>query len=278
MSAAGTVLIIDDHEIVATSLTYVLAREGFDAHTAQVTDLDTIRDTALDHTPGVALLDLDLGDGPDARPLDGVDLVPPLCAQGWTVLVVTGTPDLDRVAAAIAAGAASWVVKGADLDELVTATVELAEGRGGLSDDERREMLERNRASQRKQTRTAGKLERLTAREREVLDQLTAGASANDIAQDSYTSIRTVRAHIRSILAKLEVTSQGAATAIAREHPARSHPIPASLWRRLRGLTDKGSTSRPARPTRPQRGDGPAGSPTSYGMSGPAGRHDCFSG
>lgn len=235
MSAAGTVLIIDDHELVASSLTYVLGRHGFDAHPVPVTDLNTVCDVALDHVPGVALLDLDLGNGSDGQALDGVDLVPPLRAQGWALLVVTGTPELDRVAAAVAAGATNWVVKGAELDELVTATIELAEGRGALSDDERREMLERHRLAQRAHGNSTAKLDRLSAKEHEVLDQLTAGASATDIARDSYTSIRTVRAHIRSILAKLDVNSQGAATAIARERPARSQPIPAGLWRRLRG-------------------------------------------
>lgn len=236
MTARGTVLVIDDHELFAASLTYVLADHGFDAHSVPITDLETVRDAAQEHSPGVVLLDLDLGSSPDGRPLDGVDLVIPLRTQGWSVLILTGTAELDRVAAAVAAGAAGWVVKGADLHELVAATTDLAEGRAVLSERARREMLERHRAAQRAGGKDAQRLSTLTAKEREVLDQLTAGASAAEIAEAGYTSIRTVRAHIRRILAKLEVNSQGAATAIARQHHPPAPPIPATVWRQLRGV------------------------------------------
>src|SRR5699024_8806291 len=107
-SGAGTVLVIDDQELVGTSLTYALASEGLDAHRVPVTSLRTVRQAAAEHVVGVALLDLELGTDATGAGLDGVELVGPLRAQGWTVLVVTGTAELDRVAAAVAAGAASW--------------------------------------------------------------------------------------------------------------------------------------------------------------------------
>jgi DNA-binding NarL/FixJ family response regulator len=235
--ATGTVLVIDDQELVAASLTYALRAKGLDAQRMSVADLDTVCAAALEHSPGVPLLDLDLGTDENGRSLDGVEFVAPLRAQGWAVLVVTGTTELDRVAAAVAAGASSWLVKGADLAELVNATAALAEGRGGLSESERRAMVERHREAQRTGGKTAERLSKLSTKEREVLERLTRGASPNAIAEETYTSIRTVRAHIRSILGKLEVNSQGADTAIAREHGTRPEPIPAGLWRRMRGLT-----------------------------------------
>lgn len=236
-TTTSTALVIDDHELVATSLTYALSAQGLEAHRAPVTGLREVREAALEHSPGVALLDLDLGADPDGHALDGVELIAPLRAQGWTVLVVTGTTDLDRVAAAFAAGAANWVVKGASIAELAAAATALAEGHGTLPDVERREMLERHRQAQRTTGRAAEKMSRLSAREREVLDRLAAGTSPAGIAQETCTSIHTVRAHIRSILAKLEVDSQGAAAAIARQHPPQRHSIPAGLWRRMRGHT-----------------------------------------
>lgn len=236
-NTTSTALVIDDHELVATSLTYALSAQGFDAHQVPVTSLDAVLDAALKHSPGVALLDLELGTTLEGQVLNGVELVAPLRTQGWTVLVVTGTTDLDQVAAAVAAGAANWVVKGAELAELVTAAVELADGRGRLSEPERREMTERHRRAQHTTGRTAEKLARLSAKERKVLAHLMAGESAADIAQHTYTSIRTVRAQIRSILTKLEVNSQGAATALARNHPTPRHSIPARLWRRMRNRT-----------------------------------------
>ncbi len=235
-TTTGTVLVIDDQELVAASLTYALSAQGLDAHRLPVTGAEAVADAALEHTPGVALLDLDLGTAADGRSLDGVELVAPLRAQGWAVLVVTGTTKLDRVAAAIAAGASNWVVKGAEIAELVAATAELAAGGGELPAAERHAMVQRHREAARSSRRAAERLGRLSAKEREVLDRLAAGATAAEIAEESYTSIRTVRAHIRGILAKLEVNSQGAAAAIARQHPPRPEPIPASLWRRMRRM------------------------------------------
>jgi DNA-binding NarL/FixJ family response regulator len=59
------------------------------------------------------------------------------------------------------------------------------------------------------------RLVRLTAHERSVLFQLTEGRSAAEIALKMAISLSTVRAHIRSILKKLEVNSQLAAVALA---------------------------------------------------------------
>lgn len=239
-SAADTVLVIDDQELVAVSLVYALSIHGLAAHRIAVTSIDAARDAALTYSPGVALLDLDLGIDDDGRRLDGVQLVAPLREHGWAVLVLTGTTELDRVAAAVTAGAANWIVKGADLTELVTATTELAAGRGALPEPQRRAMIDRHRQSQRNRQRTAEKFDKLSPKEHEVLDQLSAGASAADIAAGSWTSIRTVRAHIRNILAKLDVNSQGAATALAREHRNQATPIQPSRWRKLRGDTATG--------------------------------------
>lgn len=233
MTTAQTILVIDDHELLATTLTYALIGQGFDAHRVPVDDLETVRDTALLYSPGVALLDLNLGVDVDGRPLDGVELVTPLCAQGWSVLVVTGTDELDRVAAAVAAGAANWVVKGADLAELLTHITDLVEGRGRLAEPERRTMLEYHREVMRAHGKNTSRLGRLSATEHGVLDRLTGGSSAAEIAEETYTSIHTVRAHIRSILAKLDVGSQGAATAIARRHPEQRNSISARTWRQM---------------------------------------------
>ncbi|MFZ0667321.1 MAG: LuxR C-terminal-related transcriptional regulator [Acidimicrobiales bacterium] len=65
------------------------------------------------------------------------------------------------------------------------------------------------------------KLLLLTRSERRVLYHLTTGATAIEIAEKLVLSLATVRSHIRSILRKLEVSSQLAAVAIAQGHPAR---------------------------------------------------------
>jgi DNA-binding NarL/FixJ family response regulator len=201
------VLVIDDHAIVATSLVLALRAQGFPARRSQVTSEAVILAEAEHGERGLALLDMDLG-----LDVDGADLVVPLRAAGWQVLVVTGSSSRNRIAAAIVAGAIGWVSKTAPFEQLLQAAVNAAAGRSTLSEQERHELVELARGDQDRIRR----LDRLTAREREVLDRLAAGQRAAKVAEEFVVSVATVRSQIRSILAKLEVGSQLEAVALAR--------------------------------------------------------------
>jgi DNA-binding NarL/FixJ family response regulator len=201
------VLVIDDHAIVATSLVLALRAQGFPARRSQVTSEAVILAEVEHGERGLALLDMDLG-----LDVDGADLVVPLRAAGWQVLVVTGSSSRNRIAAAIVAGAIGWVPKTAPFEQLLQAAVTAAAGRSTLSEQERHELVELARGDQDRIRR----LDRLTAREREVLDRLAAGQRAAKVAEEFVVSVATVRSQIRSILAKLEVGSQLEAVALAR--------------------------------------------------------------
>ncbi|QUQ71198.1 LuxR family transcriptional regulator [Kutzneria sp. CA-103260] len=202
------VLVIDDHAIVATSLVLALRAQGIPAKRCPVTsEAAIIAEAQAGEERGIVLLDMDLG-----LDVDGADLVLPLKAMGWQVLVVTGSSSRNRIAAAVVAGAIGWVSKAAPFEELLQAAVAAAAGRSTLSERERRELVELNRGD-RDRTRL---LDRLTAREREVLDRLAAGQRAAKVAEEFVVSVATVRSQIRSILAKLEVGSQLEAVALAR--------------------------------------------------------------
>jgi len=240
-----TVLVIDDQQLVASTLAYSLRDHGLDAHYLLVTDLEAVETAALAYLPGVVLLDLDLGAGPGGEPMNGVDLIVPLRAQGWTVLVITGTTDLDRIAEAVAHGSANWVVKGANFPELLSAVVEMTAGRGHLSPGERTAFIKRYQEVMATRRKDAERLKTLSPREREVLGRLTEGATAGTIAAETHTSIRTVQTHIHRILTKLEVSSQLAATAIAFRQRSQPPPIRPSVWRKMRGLRRDADTQLP---------------------------------
>ncbi|GAA3433902.1 LuxR family transcriptional regulator [Kutzneria kofuensis] len=201
------VLVIDDHAIVATSLVLALRGQGIPARRCPVTSEAEIIAEAESGERGLALLDMDLG-----LDVDGADLVLPLKAAGWQVLVVTGSSSRNRIAAAVVAGAIGWVSKSAPFEQLVQAAAAAVNGRSMLSEQERRELYELHRGDQ-DRTRL---LDRLTVREREVLDRLAAGQRAAKVAEEFVVSVATVRSQIRSILAKLEVGSQLEAVALAR--------------------------------------------------------------
>ena len=202
------VLVIDDHAVVATSLVLALRAQGIRAKRCPVTSEDAIiAEAQSGEERGLVLLDMDLG-----LDVDGADLVLPLKALGWQVLVVTGSSSRHRIAAAVVAGAIGWVSKTAPFEQLVQAAAAAVAGRSNLSDQERRELVELHRGD-RDRDRL---LDRLTTREREVLDRLAAGHRAKKVAEEFVVSVATVRSQIRSILAKLEVGSQLEAVALAR--------------------------------------------------------------
>ena len=217
MTAAPCVLIVDDHALLGTTLAIALRGRGAEAHHCAGVTPEAVRESASNLTPGVALVDLDLGIGPAGDPVSGVDLVPALLAEGWRVLIMTGTAPEPQIAAALTAGAVGWIHKLAPFEELLQAVLNTAEDRPVISEAERRRLLRLHHLERRRfQVRRAG-FDQLTARERQVLAGLVAGKRAATIAEESVVSLATVRAQIRSILAKLGVSSQLEAVALVRE-------------------------------------------------------------
>ncbi|GAA3242801.1 response regulator transcription factor [Pseudonocardia petroleophila] len=206
-----TVLVVDDHELVATTLVLGLRAEGLDARTcAPVT-------ATAQEGPGLVLLDLDLGRDARGRRLDGVTLVEPLRARGWTVLVLSGTADRARVGAALAEGAVAAVPKAAPFPRLLAAVRAALAGGEAMSDARRRELVELHAQRSVERRALAARLGSLTPREREVLAHLAAGHRAQAVADTFVVSLATVRSQIRAILTKLGVSSQLEAVALYRK-------------------------------------------------------------
>lgn len=207
----ATVLVVDDHPLVAVALVTALQRQGLVTEQVPPDDPAALHRALGGSERGVLVLDLDLG---GAR--DGVELIPIAHRAEWTVLVFTGCTDRGRLASAIAGGAVGWVSKSQPFEE-VLAVIEAVAGGAEVFDAALRAELV---AEHRERTRERGHLDelwaRLTRREREVLDRLTDGRRATGIAEEFVVSVATVRTQIRSILAKLEVSSQLEAVALAR--------------------------------------------------------------
>jgi len=208
----ATVWIVDDHQLLSSALVIALGSRGLRAR-ALVPD-ELLAQLERPAPPGgLLLLDLDLGAG-----VDGAQLVRPLRRAGWRVLVITGTKDAVHIATAVAAGAAGWVSKTVPFDKLVTETVHAAQGRLLLSDAEYQRMREIADADRQAAESFTQRWNQLTPRERQILDCLVSGLRARAIAQRSTVSLATVRTQIRSILAKLAVSSQLEAVALVRQH------------------------------------------------------------
>jgi len=213
------ILIIDDHELFSTSLRMALRGHGFDAHQLPITNIAALRALVSQYEPGMAVLDLDLGQDAEGRWMNGVDLVEALCGKGWQVLVVSGSVDTPGVAAAIASGAVGSVPKSSSFHGLLDVVLAVAAGERLMTDAEHQEWLTRHEGYQAQERELSRRLGRLSAREREVLELLSEGHRAAEIAANFVVSMTTVRTQIRSLLAKLEVNSQLEAVALFRQAP-----------------------------------------------------------
>jgi DNA-binding NarL/FixJ family response regulator len=218
---SAPVLIVDDHELVGTSLLMSLRSEGLDAHLAGRGGVDTVLAAAGRLTPGLVLLDLDLGRDAQGQPIDGIRLVQPLGAVGWTVIILSGSSDHARIGSALDAGAMAWVSKNAPLPALLAAVRAAQEGRSTMADDRRERLIALSRQRGAERTELDAKLAKLSQREREVLAQLAQGRRAQAVADHFVVSLATVRTQIRAVLTKLEVSSQLEAAALYRRATGR---------------------------------------------------------
>jgi DNA-binding NarL/FixJ family response regulator len=206
----ATVLIVDDHQLLATALAVTLRRTGVDADTAAPAPFPELLATLNDAAPQIVLLDLDLGAYGDSTPL-----IAPLTRAGIRVVVVTGLDDRVRIAAALEQGAIGYRSKADGLDALVATVLAAHTGDEPLDAPTRVRLLEELRRARADRAEAFAPFTTLTEREQETLRCIARGRSVREIADDWVVSEATVRTHVRSVLAKLEVRSQLGAVALA---------------------------------------------------------------
>jgi len=208
------VLIIEDHALFAESLELALSLEGYDVRRLVLPDVGgsmaTLRSAALRVNARIALLDLDLG-----RFGDGMSLIAPLAQAGTNVVVVTASTDRGRWGACLRQGARKVVSKVAPLRDTLGTVRRLHLGLPVMTSDELESLLEAWRSQRMVNDDMRRRLELLTPREKQILAGLIEGHNVREIARLGVVSEATVRTQVKSILAKLEVSSQLAAISLA---------------------------------------------------------------
>lgn len=168
----------------------------------------------LDGTPAdVLLVDLRLSDG------SGIDVIR-AAAHRWpacNVMVSTTLTDERHVMHSIEAGAAGYLLKDRSPARLVDEIRSVASGGSPISPIIARQLLARLRSSSVQGVKPAATPDSpLSGREKEVLDLITKGFKAREIAALMQLSPFTVNTFVRRIYSKLNVTSRAEAIYEAR--------------------------------------------------------------
>jgi RNA polymerase sigma factor (sigma-70 family) len=206
------VVLVDDHLAFRQPLAFMLMREPDITIIGQAGTLAEAR--PLLPEADIVLIDLDLPDG------EGVDLIQDLHAVNpqAVALVLTGSSSDVDLPRAVEAGAAGLMHKARPVSEVTDAIRRVHAGESLLSVRETIELL-RLITRQREHDRVVrATIERLTPREREVLQTLAAGLSDREIAQQLHVSTETVRTHMVNLLHKLGVDSRLKALVFALQH------------------------------------------------------------
>jgi DNA-binding NarL/FixJ family response regulator len=203
------VLIVDDHD---------LAREGLRAILQRTPDLEVVGEArsgeaalelVADVRPDVVLMDVRLGPG-----MDGLAATAAVRESGSAakVLMLTLHDAPEYVRAALSAGAAGYVLKDAPAEDLVAAVRQVLDGRAALP----LSLIDKALAPRRRSADLdLERLEKLTAREREVLAGIAEGLTNKAIARRLSISPGTVKAHVERVIAKLGVSDRTAAAVLS---------------------------------------------------------------
>lgn len=215
------IVIVEDHVLFAESLELALTVEGYDVRRVTLPthagSTGSVLASVIRQNPRIVLLDLDLGTFGD-----GSRMIAPLAKAGINVVVVTASAERVRWGEALRNGARTVLPKARPLNDILSVVRRIGQGLPVMDVEERESLLRLWHQRNAELAELQSKIDLLTPREAEVLGMLMAGHTVHLIATMSVVSEATVRTQVKSILAKLEVSSQIAAVGLA--HHLGWHP------------------------------------------------------
>ncbi|CAN5718048.1 response regulator transcription factor [soil metagenome] len=209
------ILLVEDHASFLQALAFMFEREEEFVVSGQAGSLAEARALLRKLPDGVdvAVVDLALPDG------DGYGLIEELSSlPDVMTLVLSASLEPARFARAVEAGASGVLHKSAAIGEIVDAVRRLRAGEALLSPAEVIEMLRMVSRKRQEEYEARRAMERLTPREKQVLQALGEGLDSKDIAEKLNITVETERTHMVNILGKLDVHSRLQALVFAARH------------------------------------------------------------
>ncbi|MBE4910630.1 response regulator transcription factor [Bacillus luteolus] len=203
------VVFVDDHEMV---------RIGISAYLSAQSDIEVVGEAsngregvklALELRPDVILMDLVMTE------MDGIEATKQII-ESWPdakIIIVTSFLDDEKVYPALEAGATSYMLKTSKASEIANAVRSTYQGQSVLEPEVTGKMM----MKMRKKEPTALH-EQLTNREMEILLLMTQGKTNQEIGDELFIALKTVKVHVSNILGKLEVQDRTQAVIYAFKH------------------------------------------------------------
>ncbi|MEO0575017.1 MAG: response regulator transcription factor [Pseudomonadota bacterium] len=208
------ILVVDDQQLVRRGFAMVLEYEQDIKVVAEAGDgLEAVAAAQL-HKPDIVLMDIRM------PRMDGLQATAQILSEAGentrVIILTTFDPD-EYVFKALNAGASGFVLKDIPPEELVAAVRTVADGGALLAPAITRRFISRFAGRLGADVELAQRLDRLTARERDVLKSLASGNSNAEIAEALFIGAATVKSHISSMLSKLGLRDRAQAVVFAYE-------------------------------------------------------------
>lgn len=202
------ILLADDHEMVRIGVSAYLQAQSDMTVVAEATNGQEAVDLSLQHRPDVILMDMVM---PTMSGSEATEAI----IKEWPeakIMIVTSFLDDDKVYPALEAGAISYLLKTTNAKQIADAIRSTYNGQPILEPEVTNKMMQRMRHKEKPLH------EDLTDREQEVLLLMAQGKTNQDIADELYIALKTVKTHVSNILSKLEVQDRTQAVVYAFNH------------------------------------------------------------
>jgi RNA polymerase sigma factor (sigma-70 family) len=205
-------LICDDHRILTDTLAAVVATDpGLDLTDTLSSPGAALESVQRNH-PDVVLMDVEFREG-----INGIEATRRIkeISPETVVVIMTAHEDERLMARAVDAGASGFLKKTEGVDEFLGAVKAAAAGEILIDQDTLARLLPEMMREKEAREEAERLLDRLTPREREILELSAQGFRTAEVARRLSISPQTVQTHVRNILAKLRVHSKLQAVAFA---------------------------------------------------------------
>lgn len=203
------ILFVDDHEMVRIGVSSYLSAQPDMEVVAEADNGKKGVELALSLRPDIILMDLVM------KEMDGIEATRKIMEQ-WPeakIIIVTSFLDDEKVYPALEAGATSYMLKTSKASEIAAAVRSTYRGQSILEPEVTGKMMTKMR-----QKHHAELHEELTSREMEILLLMAEGKSNQEIADELFIALKTVKTHVSNILSKLQVQDRTQAVIYAFKH------------------------------------------------------------